>query len=56
MPIPTPHTDEARDEFVNRCMGDSVMKQDYTDVKQRVAVCYAAWRKAHPHAEPKPTS
>lgn len=39
MPIPKRRKDEKRQEFVSRCMGDDVMKKDYPDNKQRIAVC-----------------
>ena len=37
MPIPTPNSDEDKNEFINRCMSDNVM-QEYDD-KQRYAIC-----------------
>jgi hypothetical protein len=46
MPIPTPRQQEPKRYFIARCMADDVMKKDYTDIKQRVAVCYAQWEKA----------
>jgi hypothetical protein len=39
MPIPQPHKNEDKEHFVSRCMSDEVMKKDYKDGKQRVAVC-----------------
>jgi hypothetical protein len=39
MPIPQPHKDENKEKFVSRCMSDEVMKKDYKDGKQRVAIC-----------------
>jgi len=45
MPIPKPRENEGRNEFVSRCMSNDVMKREYPDAKQRVAICYAAWRK-----------
>jgi len=39
MPIPSRKKDEDRQAFVSRCMGDDVMKKDYPDSKQRIAVC-----------------
>ncbi len=41
MPIPAPRSGESEETFISRCMGDSVMVADYTDEKQRAAVCYA---------------
>src|SRR5262245_59666495 len=45
MPLPTPQGDETQDEFISRCMGDDVMKADYADQDQRLAVCFAQWRR-----------
>lgn len=39
MPIPKPHQNEDSKKFVSRCMGDDVMKKEYPDTKQRVAIC-----------------
>ncbi len=39
MPIPHPDKDENKQHFVARCMGDKVMKKDYKDTHQRIAVC-----------------
>ena len=45
MPIPKPHENEDRQKFLSRCMSDEVMKKDYTDTKQRVAVCLGQTKK-----------
>lgn len=45
MPIPKPKDDENQDEFIERCMGDDTMQEEYPDNDQRLAVCYDAWRK-----------
>lgn len=45
MPLPKPRSDENRDDFINRCMGDDVMNEDYPDQDQRMAVCSTQWRK-----------
>ena len=39
MPIPKPNTNESRQDFLNRCMGDDTMASEYTDSDQRLAVC-----------------
>jgi hypothetical protein len=39
MPIPKPTPGEHTDAFIERCMGDSVMVNDYPDNAQRYAVC-----------------
>ena len=39
MPIPQRKKDESKENFLSRCMSDEVMKKEYPDNKQRVAVC-----------------
>ena len=39
MPLPTKRTDEPRNKFMSRCMGDSIMNTEFKDPKQRAAVC-----------------
>jgi HK97 family phage prohead protease len=43
MPIPNPSDGESHDEFVERCMGNDTMKDDYPDDDQRLAVCQTQW-------------
>ena len=45
MPIPSPQSGENQDAFVNRCMRDSVMTEDFPDAPQRAAVCHQSWRR-----------
>jgi len=44
MPIPKPKNEEDHDEFMDRCMGDDVMNDEYPDEKQRAAVCEQQWK------------
>jgi hypothetical protein len=44
MPIPSRIKAKTKTAFMNRCMGDSTMQQDFPDNKQRVAVCLQQWR------------
>lgn len=44
MPIPSPQKEEEQDEFIARCMADRTMRSEYSDVKQRAAVCYSKYR------------
>ena len=44
MPLPKPHPGEKQDAFISRCMGTQVMKDDFPDNKQRLAVCFGQWR------------
>ena len=39
MPIPLPEKGENKDTFMERCMGDAVMQDEYTEKDQRYAVC-----------------
>ena len=43
MPIPTPGQGETKDEFIERCMGDETMKEEYPDGDQRLAICMTQW-------------
>jgi len=42
MPIPTPNTEESKEEFIERCMSDETMVEEY-DNDQRFAVCTAKY-------------
>jgi hypothetical protein len=44
MPIPTPKKGENQKAFVSRCMSTKAMIQEFSDKKQRAAVCYQKWR------------
>jgi hypothetical protein len=46
MPIPKPNPDEDRQKFISRCMSDETMKKEYTDNKQRIAVCLGQTKKS----------
>jgi len=39
MPLPTPTPKETREEFLNRCMADPKMVDEYPEAGQRYAVC-----------------
>ena len=39
MPLPKRNKDENAKNFVNRCMSSDVMKEEYPNQQQRVAVC-----------------
>ena len=41
MPIPTPSSGESDEDFLNRCMDDSKMVDEFPDEVQRFAVCVA---------------
>jgi hypothetical protein len=40
--LPTP-SGESQSEFMERCMGDSYMKDKFPRLDQRVAVCLTQW-------------
>jgi hypothetical protein len=42
MPIPQPNKNEDKQAFVARCMSNEIMKKDYPDSQQRVAICLGA--------------
>lgn len=44
MPIPKPNDGESKENFIERCMGNPTMNEDYSDNSQRFAVCQSAWR------------
>jgi|TARA_B110001454_G_scaffold216092_1_gene238721 hypothetical protein len=43
MPIPSGGGGESKDKFMSRCISDSVMKKEYPDIKQRIAVCMSKY-------------
>lgn len=46
MPIPAKREDEDKQKFISRCMGDEVMKKDYPDSQQRIAICLGQTKKS----------
>src|SRR5690606_23543276 len=43
MPLPKPNDGEAKEEFIDRCMADETMQEEFPDESQRYAVCLAQW-------------
>jgi len=43
MPLPKPKNDEKKKEFLDRCMADGAMNEEYPDNDQRYAVCNSLW-------------
>lgn len=39
MPLPQRKKDESKENFLSRCMTDDIMKREYPDNEQRVAIC-----------------
>lgn len=46
MPIPKPEKNEDKQKFVSRCMSNEIMKKDYPNSQQRIAVCLGQTRKS----------
>lgn len=44
MPLPKPGPEEDRDQFIARCMANPTMREDFSNVGQRAAVCFDLWR------------
>jgi hypothetical protein len=42
--MPTPEQYESEDDFVERCMLDDIMLQDFANPRQRLAVCIQQYR------------
>lgn len=45
MPLPKPNKTENENEWMDRCMSNETMKEEFSDIDQRVAVCKDIWRK-----------
>src|SRR5690606_31432026 len=43
MPLPKPNDGETKEEFIDRCMADDTMQEEFPDESQRYAVCLAQW-------------
>jgi len=46
MPLPEPESDENEDEFIERCMEDDVMTEEFRNEEQRLAVCQVQWKES----------
>ena len=47
MPLVKPKDNEDKGDFIERCMGDDGMKEEFPDNDQRLAVCHARWNGEH---------
>jgi hypothetical protein len=45
MPLPLKENKEKKSKFMSRCVADSVMRKEYKDIKQRIAVCLTQYSK-----------
>jgi len=46
MPLPSPNKGQKKEDFVNICMDNTKMLNEFPDDKQRAAVCYSQWEKS----------
>lgn len=46
MPIPNPNETEKRSEYLNRCMADDTMVDEYPNQSQRFAICAVKWKES----------
>ncbi len=44
MPLPKPRKNEKKKDWLNRCMGNDMMVSEFSDEKQRYAICNQIWR------------
>ena len=44
MPLPKKQGEESKSNFMSRCISDSVMRKEYKDIKQRIAVCISRYK------------
>ena len=44
MPVPKPTKKEDQNEFMRRCIGDETMREEFKEIKQRIAVCLTSYR------------
>lgn len=56
MPLPKPTPEEDRDQFIARCMANPTMREDFSNVGQRAAVCYNLWREDKDEPSPQESS
>jgi hypothetical protein len=45
MPLPTKNKDEDKSKFMDRCISNDDMKKEFSDIKQRIAVCLSQFTK-----------
>lgn len=50
MPLPIPGEEESQAEFLDRCMADPKMGEEYENTRQRAGVCYTQWEERNSKA------
>ena len=53
MPIPTPNPNEEKKDFIQRCMIDDVMTDEYKNTDQRLAICSNTYDEFSKDSEPR---
>lgn len=43
MPLPSPDKDEKHDDWMDRCMANDIMNEEYPENDQRYAICQSIW-------------
>jgi len=43
MPLPKPKKDESHDDWLDRCMANNVMQDEWPDERARYAICQSIW-------------
>lgn len=51
MPLPTPRKNQEEDDFVASCMSSETMKKEYTNQKQRLAICFSQYERKKKKSE-----
>ena len=51
MPLPSPKGNQDKKSFISKCMSDPVMNKEFSDPKQRAAVCHSKWKKSEGEME-----
>lgn len=44
MPLPKKQGKENKSKFISRCLDDSIMRKEFGDIKQRIAVCLSRYK------------
>jgi len=46
MPLPKPQKNQKKSDFIKLCMSNKKMKEEFSDTKQRLAVCNTQWKES----------
>jgi len=45
MPLPKPNKEENKKEFIDRCMENKIMEDEYPKINQRYAICLSQYER-----------